>query len=580
MERVVLRDRSGWIEFRDPLRVLEAGRLEEVLPAIREAEALAAEGFHAAGFIAYEAAPAFDPALRVRADSAFPLCGLGIFRAPRRIELPPPSPASGAIAWNPSVARAEYGAAFDRVKEELASGNSYQVNLSFRLYAELAEDPWEVFLRMGGNGGRYSAYLDTGRWVVASASPELFLEVDGKRLLCMPMKGTAPRGLWPAEDRRRADDLRASEKDRAENLMIVDMVRNDLGRVAEAGSVRVPDLFSVERYPNLWQMTSTVRALSSAPVGELCRAAFPCASITGAPKVAAMGIIAELETSPRRVYTGSIAHIAPGRKATLSVAIRTLLFDRETRRAEYGVGGAVVWDSTAVSEYDEAMLKSRALGYEPPAFSLLETMLWRPGEGWAYLEEHLSRMLASADYFGFPVEREAVAGFLSASAEAWAEPRRARILLSPAGKLSAESAPFSPPSSGSVMTAKLALAPIDRGESLLYHKTTRRPWYDDARLGLGGYDEILFYNAEGELTEFSYGNLVVERDGVLVTPPVECGLLPGTYRARLLADGLAREGILRAEDLAGCARVFFANSVRGRREIRVDAVAVPGPAVP
>jgi para-aminobenzoate synthetase / 4-amino-4-deoxychorismate lyase len=570
MDRVVLRDEPLWLEYTDPMESLEAARLDEVIPVLREAEAAAARGIHAVGFISYEAAPAFDPALSVRADGEFPLCAFGLFREPRRIELPRPGFLSERPSWIPSMDRAEYEAAFARVKAELAAGNCYQANLTFRLRAAMEADPWELFLRMAGQGGLLSAYIDSGRWVIASGSPELFLEVEGDRLTSRPMKGTIGRGLGSEDDRAKAEALRRSEKDRAENLMIVDMIRNDLGRVAEAGSVTVPELFSVERYPTLWQMTSTVSALSSSALSEIARAAFPCASITGAPKVSAMAIIAELETTPRRIYTGSIVRMAPGRKARFSVAIRSLLFDRKSRTAEYGVGGGIVWDSTADAEHEEAMLKSRALSYEPPTFSLIETMLWRPGEGWALLREHEMRMLESADYFGFPFSAADLREFLSSLCVGFDSPRRARILLSPEGRLSGECAPLQPFGEGRLLRATLAAKCVDPRERHLYHKTTTRPWYDEARTDLGAYDEILFRNSEGELTEFSYGNLLVEKGGELLTPPILCGLLPGTYRARLIAEGLARESALRLEDLASCTRVFFINSVRGQREIRID----------
>ncbi|HEY0438081.1 MAG TPA: chorismate-binding protein, partial [Phenylobacterium sp.] len=332
---VILHDATAgrWLHFRQPLQVFAAHALAEVLPALQAAEALVeARGLYAAGFLSYEAAPAFDPSFQVRAeDPDFPLLWLGLYPEPEVV--PPPMPPVGAQAlsgeWAPSVTRAEYADAIDSVQAHIARGDTYQVNYTFRLRRAFAGDPLALFAALAqAQQASYAAYVDLGRYAICSASPELFFARDGRRVTAKPMKGTAPRGRWSAEDRARAAWLRGSEKNRAENVMIVDMLRNDLGRVAQVGSVRVPRLFEVERYPTVWQMTSTVEAETAVSTTALLAALFPCASITGAPKTRTTQLIAELERDPRRIYTGCLGFLAPGRRAQFNVAIRTVLVDR------------------------------------------------------------------------------------------------------------------------------------------------------------------------------------------------------------------------------------------------------------
>ncbi|HEX5807598.1 MAG TPA: chorismate-binding protein, partial [Anaerolineales bacterium] len=391
-------------------------------------------------------------------------------------------------------------------------------------------------------------------------------------ITCRPMKGTTQRGRTAAEDHQRAEWLRRSPKNLAENVMIVDMVRNDLGRIAEIGTVRVPELFRTERYPTLWQMTSTVTARTSASIAEIFTALFPCASITGAPKVSTMQIIAELETTPRGIYTGSIGYISPERKAKFNVAIRTAAIDPESQTVEYGVGGGIVWDSTSRDEYDEALLKARVLMEPPPAFSLIETMLWTPEEGFFLGEKHLRRLLDSADYFDIPMRREILQSYLAAISSRYHsahEPQRVRILLDQAGYLDFESRPFERVESDKPLAVCLSKQPVDSGNVFLYHKTTQRSVYERSREGCEGYEDILLYNERGELTEFTIGNLVAELEGQLVTPPVSCGLLPGIFRASLLETAQVMEQVIPVERLSDCTRIFRVNSVRRWQEVEL-----------
>ena len=337
---VLLKHQNEWLYFSMLHEIIVATNPEEVPGVLSEVERQVQEhGWHAAGFLSYEAAPAFDPVLRTHAADGFPYLWFGLYPQPRTVSLPKPAHPKIPLDWHPNVERNTYNAAVDQILEYIAQGRTYQVNYTMRLQADFDLSPWEFFLQLAQTQNQQGAYVDAGRYVICSASPELFFTLDGETITSRPMKGTASRGRTTYEDQVQADWLKNSEKNQAENIMIVDMIRNDLGRIAKIGSVQVPDLFCVERYPTLWQMTSTVNARTSASLEEIFSALFPCASITGAPKVSTMRIIHELEAAPRRIYTGTIGFLSPGRKASFNVAIRTALIDREKQQVEYGIGG-------------------------------------------------------------------------------------------------------------------------------------------------------------------------------------------------------------------------------------------------
>jgi para-aminobenzoate synthetase/4-amino-4-deoxychorismate lyase len=378
------------------------------------------------------------------------------------------------------------------------------------------------------------------------------------------MKGTFKRGRTTREDKKHAELLLNSAKNRAENVMIVDMIRNDLGRIAEIGSVQAPELFTLEKYPTLFQMTSTVQAKTPASVGEIFSALFPCASITGAPKVSTMNIIAELETSPRKIYTGSIGYISPNRKAQFNVAIRTALIDRELKTAEYGIGGGIVWDSTTADEYDEALLKASVLTEPSRDFSLLETLLWTPEEGYFLREKHIERMRDSAEYFDFPYSNKGFETYLDQLVTNFKSPQRVRVLLNKFGDFS--SAQKDHHTQKKIFKVCLAERPVNSNDMFLFHKTTRREIYPSIP---AGFDDILLYNENNELTEFAIGNLVAEINGKLYTPPISCGLLAGTYRAHLIETGKTKERVIHKSELGKFSRLFLVNSVRKWVEVTV-----------
>ena len=574
--RIVLRDggAGAWRHYENPVQILTTRRLDRALPLIREVEAAVQnDGLHAAGFIAYEAAPAFDPSLPAREDGAFPLLWFGLFERFAQAPLPEPDPGDHPpLSWQSTASPETYRQCLRDIRQYIRDGDTYQVNYTYRLLARMEVDPWPLFVRMAGGDGAgapYAAYLDTGDWVVCSASPELFFRLDGAAIESRPMKGTMARGRWYEEDQAMAAALRHSEKDRAENVMIVDMVRNDLGRLALTGSVQVPALFDIERYPTVWQMTSTVRARTQAPLDHILQCAFPPASITGAPKRRTMQIIAEMESTPRRIYTGTIGFLDPGRQGQFNVAIRTLLFHRPTGRAEYGVGGGIVWDSRPEQELAECRAKTKAL--RPPArdFDLLETMLWTPAQGIALLEYHLKRLAQSADYFGFqasiPDIRDGLEGAVAALPAA---PHRLRLLLSRGGGARWETTRLDGNAMG-FADLVLAAHPIDRQDAFLFHKTTRRGVYEEAKKTRPGAGDVLLFNDGGEITESTIANVAVEIDGVLWTPPLRCGLLPGTRRAWMLDHERLRERVITVEEALASPNVFLLNAVRGFQKAHI-----------
>lgn len=368
--------------------------------------------------------------------------------------------------------------------------------------------------------------------------------------------------LWFEQDIEQGERLRRSEKEQAENVMIGDMVRNDLGRIARPGSVRVTNLFDVERYPTVLQLTSTIAAETDASLTDVMTALFPPASITGAPKPRTMEIIAGMEDAPRRIYTGTIGFIEPTGRAQFNVAIRTIVINRVTGEVEYGVGGGIVADSNAEQELSESQLKSKILETPRPEFDLLETVLWTPGDGYVLLGRHLQRLLQSADYFGFRLDLVDVQTQLETFAEGLeAQPHRVRLLVSRRGRahITARRQSFDEGFPDLV----LAAAPIDAANPFLYHKTTNRKVYEDALAARPGFPDVLMFNQRNELTESTIANLVLSLHGELFTPPIACGLLPGTLRAQLLAEGRLRERTLYVEDVRAADGFFLVNSIRG-----------------
>ncbi|MDH3809639.1 MAG: aminodeoxychorismate synthase component I, partial [Desulfuromonadales bacterium] len=382
-----------WLRFCDPVEEIEVHLLDDVLPALSKIEQrVEQEGLFAAGYISYEAAPAFDDALQTNAASDFPLLRFGLFANVEQIELPATPEAEKLPDWQPHEGSDTFSRKVNEIREAIARGETYQTNLTFPLRSSFTQTPWEFFLRLvHGQQASGAGFLQSERWAICSVSPELFFSREGKHLTMRPMKGTAPRGRTLAEDRRLANALLESNKNRAENIMILDMVRNDLGRLAPPGEVKTQKICSLEKYPTVWQLTSTVTACSDATLAETFQALFPCASITGAPKAQTMQIIKATEEQPRNIYTGTFGWLAPGQKAHFNVAIRTLLIDQQHNIGTYGVGAGITWDSDSLDEFKECLAKAEVLKQPLNDFALIETLRWTPKKGYFVLPEHLAR---------------------------------------------------------------------------------------------------------------------------------------------------------------------------------------------
>ncbi|MGZ8630268.1 MAG: aminodeoxychorismate synthase component I [Actinomycetota bacterium] len=576
---------SDSFRFVGPVGVLEALRPEEVAGTIAAAEGAAARGMWVAGFVAYEASPGLDPAMRVRErarDDAFarlPLAWFAMFEDRERTVLPEPQDGrvrDGADPWRPSVDRSTYDAAIARIRDHIAAGDTYQVNHTLRLRSRVEGDERGLYRDLCyAQRGAYAAYLNLGRYRVLSASPELFFRIDHGRITTKPMKGTARRGRWSAEDDAVAASLRGSVKDRAENAMIVDLLRNDMGRVARTGSVTWSDVFDLERYETVWQLTSTVSAELGAatPLVDVFRALFPCGSVTGAPKVRTMQIIAELEDSPRSVYCGAVGFLAPpgtdAPTARFNVPIRTVVLDAETHTAEYGVGGGITWDSSAQAEYDETVAKAGVLTARRPRFELYETLRNDPGEGLRHLDRHLTRLRESSAYFGFAIDEAAVVQALEQAASRFSDrPARLRVSVDRQGRVDVgATALVTPPE-----PVRLAIDrghPVDHADPMMFHKNSLRSVYEEARARHPDADEVLLVNDRGEITEATIANVAISIDGRWVTPPLDSGLLPGVGREVALEEGWLEEATIYVEDLSRADAVELVSDVRGRRPVRL-----------
>ncbi|MFC3578949.1 aminodeoxychorismate synthase component I [Sphingomonas hylomeconis] len=553
--------------YRDPRRIITASRTDEVGAALAAMRDVA--GASLAGFLAYEAGAGLEPAVGGAAPGG-PLLWFGVFDGYETVAdvgdlLPDP-----AGAWIgapvPLVSRAAYDAQLAAVLDLIAAGDLYQANLTYRATCAIAGNPLALYaqLRQRAKAG-YGAVVWTGQEALLSLSPELFFGLEQGELTCRPMKGTARRGATPAEDQALAMALASDTKQRAENLMIVDLMRNDLSRIAAPGSVAVPSLFEIEAYPTVHQMVSTVTA-TLAPgkdAIDVLAALFPCGSITGAPKIRAMQALGAIERTPRGAYTGSIGRIdgdgPAGRSALFNVAIRTLTIRNGDAHATFGAGGGIVADSRAAEEWDETLAKGAFLTAGQTGFDLIETMAFDPEIGVLQLERHLARLKASAELFGFAFDRHAVRNELQAATFRLRAGRRLRLLLARSGVVAIEVAPL-PPAITAPLEVAIVPLPVASDDFRLRHKTSDRAFYDTARRA-AGRDEVVFVDAEGFLTEGSYTNIFVPRDGVLLTPPLSRGLLPGVLRAELLATGAAIEADLVPGDLSN--GFLLGNALRG-----------------
>ncbi len=575
---------KGSVLFINPSSIISCDTPSSLASAFEQMSLQKAQGKHLAGYLSYELGYLLEekltPLLPMEKDRKVPLLWFGVFE--NAITLSPAEThkflaqqRSGEYQLKnltPSMDETSYCEAIDKVKNYIAAGDTYQVNYTFKHNFKISGDPIALFQELRqrqsvANG----AYINTGNQVVLSLSPEVFLSTEGDNARTRPMKGTAQRGKTQQEDNAHKTWLTQDEKSRAENLMIVDLLRNDMGRVCEVGTIKVTELFTVETYRSLHQMTSNIvgKLLDQITPVDLIKRLFPCGSITGAPKVRTMEIISELEQEPRGIYTGSIGHIAPNGDTQFNVAIRTLVVDNDGS-GEMGIGSGIVFDSSPESEYQECLLKGQFLsgnlaGYAKPLFDLIETLRWQEDKGFYLLEEHLERLENSAGFFGYPFDRVTIEDELNSLQLTGVQ--RIRLLLLKDGSITITTTPIQLQNPSKAINYVLSEKVVDSSDIFFYHKTTRREFYEDelaAQNKRTNCDEVLFTNEHGEITEGARTNFFMEVDGKLFTPPISSGVLNGTLRTRLLKEGYKdlTEKILTSEDLETADAVYFGNSVR------------------
>jgi para-aminobenzoate synthetase/4-amino-4-deoxychorismate lyase len=552
--------------YAGPSAVITAWDVDEVVPALQQVQAGVAAGRHAAGYLAYEAGHAFDPKLAGSARRGEgPLLCFGLFDGLETPNLDAllPSPDGAYVGrLTPRITQSAYEAAAVEVREHLFAGDFYQANLTFGCDVVVAGDPLALYARL-----RRSALVGWGgvllhdEGAIVSLSPEQFFTIRKGVVEARPMKGTAPRRTNPVADEAEAKELAADEKQRAENLMIVDLMRNDLARVSVAGSVEVPELFAVETYPTLHQMVSriTARLRQGVDAVDVLQTIFPCGSVTGAPKIGAIEALGRLEPEPRGVYTGSMGWIEPGGDAAFNVLIRTLEWPRGTTKARLGLGSGLVVDSVPSNEWAECLLKGDFVRRESQDFDLIETMGFDPSEGIVELDRHLDRMRNSAADLDFSFDRHAARNELQAATFGRKQRAMVRLLLSRSGAMAIQVKPYDDPDETPV-TVALRPLPVDPADFRLRYKTTDRRFLDLARQQEGAW-ETVFVDPDGQLTEGSRTSIFVEREGKLLTPPLSRGLMPGILRAKLIEEGRAEEAELTPADLEG--DFYVGNIVRG-----------------
>lgn len=560
------------LAFGQPTRQLCAYELGEVTDVIQQADALSRSGAWCVGHVSYEAAPAFDRALRTHrpGGTTEALARFYVYdqlledeAAEQAWELG--TAANASVHWAEGLQRSEFDSAITAIQRAITNGELYQVNFTSPLNGSFEGDPLVLFDRLrAAQPLSYAAYIADldNTAAVLSVSPELFFDWREGRLLCSPMKGTAPRGGTPPQDEALRQALLSSPKERAENVMIVDLLRNDMSRIAEPHSVSVRHLFQAQAWPTVWQLTSDIEARTRSGVAllDVFKALFPCGSVTGAPKVRAMTQILALEPEPRGVYCGAIGVLQPGGAATFNVPIRTLML--RGNRVHCGVGSGITSDARADDEWAEWRHKRMFAERASEPFELLETLRLSDGS-LIHVDQHLARMKASAQHFGFAWESTAIEHAIrDLSAQHPNGEWRVRLLSDRAGRVQAQA--YAIETSPAEVVVQLATRAIRQSDGEFFrHKTTRRAHYDAFAPSATGVFDTLLWNERGELTEFTRGNVALQIDGEWLTPALNCGLLAGVARGRLLEAGRLRETVLTTGDLERTQEVAFFNSLRG-----------------
>jgi para-aminobenzoate synthetase/4-amino-4-deoxychorismate lyase len=604
--------------FLDPVERLACNDGDDPAEFFRRAQEHIDNGFYLAGYIGYEFGYMLEPSLvesfapRSVPDKtrpSLPLVDLGVFSKPqvydhlnRSFEGNDSWPQENAPEQGetftignmlPNLEREKYLEAIHRIKSYIETGDTYQVNYTLKLLFDFSGSIPEFYSSLRRNQSvSYGGLIKNGATTILTFSPELFFRKKGSQIDVRPMKGTMLRGRTNAEDREFVDFLHNDIKNRSENVMIVDLLRNDLGRLSRMGGVNVQSLFDVETYETLHQMTSSIRGKLNSPISleKMFKSLFPCGSVTGAPKIRTMEIIRELETEDRGVYTGAIGFISPEGDAVFNVPIRTVVL--QGNKGEMGIGSGIVWDSDPAGEWEESLLKGRFLARPVPEFKLIETMLWHPESGYWLLDLHLERLAESAGYFFYPFELDKIKAGLDELAEGFrssapVQSQRVRLTLSKQGgieltcsELSGGLFPVINPAeilevkeSRDLPSAVFSSKKTDSRSPYLFHKTTLRELYDEERdhAVARGFYEVLFVNEKGEVTEGSYTNIFLQKDGKLITPPVSCGLLPGVFRNHLLHEypDFVEEAPFTRKEIAQADALYVGNSVRGLVKVKI-----------
>tara|TARA_B100000686_G_C16791358_1_gene978943 strand:- start:1046 stop:2977 length:1932 start_codon:yes stop_codon:yes gene_type:complete len=573
---------------------IEARKPDQVISAMDEVQDAVENGCHAAGFMTYEAASGFEPVMQTHELNSMPLLWFGLFKRREVVPLKFVQKLDSYTIgnWQPSMNRSAYSSAVADIHGYIAKGDTYQVNFTNRLRAPFSGDDAAFFVDLcKSQRSRYCAFVDIGSHAILSASPELFFSLRDGRLRMRPMKGTRHRGRWLSEDNAIIAEMSCDPKERAENVMIVDMLRNDLGRISTPGSIVVEKLWETERYETVNQLVSHINSQINHGVRltELFQALFPCGSVTGAPKIRTMELISELEKDPRGVYTGCIGYISPihdrtskkscgNFEACFNVAIRTVCIDREQECAEYGVGSGVTHDSSDEGEFEECRIKARVLTERRPEFDLFETLRFESvptrtqseknsfnlESSYFLLDRHLSRLCDSAAFFGFVYDEKKIRQELVRYAENINKRSgyyRVKVILTRCGDLSVEGQPLKINSHRPIRVV-IARDAVSSEDIFLYHKTTHRSVYEQRLSAHRNCEEVLLQNERGELTEGTLGNVVVVLGGCRWTPQKESGLLAGTYRNELLNLGEIKERVIKVEEIQMAEKLYLINSVR------------------
>lgn len=578
--------------FLRPKKVISTFRIDGIENCFNELDRALKKGYYVAGFLSYEAGEAFEERLRCKEIFDFPLLWFGVYQQPliydhRKAKFEK-QVLGGVNQGNirhkyllknirANISQGSYLEAIAKIKDLIAQGFTYQVNYTFKLKFLFSGSPFALYFKLRNNQTvSYSALIKTNRFDILSFSPELFFRKKGQKIIARPMKGTAKRGKDLQQDCQIARQLQGCPKNRSENIMIVDLLRNDLGRLSRVATVRVPRLFNVEKYETLFQMTSDIegRLKSGHSAFDIFRHIFPSGSVTGAPKIKTMEIIRQLEKEPRNVYTGSIGFFSPPKSGTFNVAIRTLLIDTQKKSGEMGVGSGIVYDSDPKKEYAECCLKANFLTKKPKRFQLIETMLWQPDKGYSLLNEHLKRLENSARYFNFVYRRkDAFSALMKLSRHVKQKAHRVRLLLNKDGNIKLESSLLN---RAETQEPKINFSAqkTDTQNPFLYHKTTNRILYNQQyqKGRRAGFYDIIFTNEKGEVTEGAISNIFIRKNGKFYTPPITCGLLNGVYRRYLLNSSKypVKEKVLFKEDLLAAEEIYLSNSVKGLVKVHLD----------